>query len=240
MAALALTVDDLLVGQHGLVVRAPVDVGVLAVGQATLEELQEEPLSPVVVLGVAGVQLPRPVQAQPVTLERRLLRLDVLVGPLGRMSVVLDRRVLGGQAERVPADRMQHLVALHAPQPRQHIAHRVRLGVSHVKITGGVGEHVEHIPSRLVSVVVGNECLVLFPESLPLLLRRGRVIADLIGRLASLAHRSRLLVRWSQPVIVSPDMKKPRSPRASGSPRLDCHQSRRGMGRSCAGCTRTV
>ncbi len=48
-AALAVAVDDLLVGQHRLVVRAPVDRAVLPVGQPPLAELQEQPLGPAVV-----------------------------------------------------------------------------------------------------------------------------------------------------------------------------------------------
>src|SRR5205823_13015313 len=43
-ATLAVAVDHLLVREHGLVVRAPVDRGLLAVCEPFLEELQEEPL----------------------------------------------------------------------------------------------------------------------------------------------------------------------------------------------------
>ena len=60
-AALAAAVDDLLVGEHGLVVRAPLDRGLLAVGQAVLEELQEDPLRPAVVARLVGAELARPV-----------------------------------------------------------------------------------------------------------------------------------------------------------------------------------
>ena len=44
----------LLIGEHGLVDGIPVDGGVLLVGQAGVEELQEQPLGPAVVVGVAG------------------------------------------------------------------------------------------------------------------------------------------------------------------------------------------
>ena len=53
-AALAAAVDDLLVGEHGLVVGAPVDRGLLAVGQAALVEAQEDPLRPAVVRAARG------------------------------------------------------------------------------------------------------------------------------------------------------------------------------------------
>ena len=48
-AALAAAVDHLLVGEHGLVVRAPLDRRLLAVREAALEQLQEDPLRPAVV-----------------------------------------------------------------------------------------------------------------------------------------------------------------------------------------------
>ncbi len=62
-AALALLVDDFLVGQAGLAARAPVDGRVGAVGEAALVELQEDPLRPLVVVGRAGVDLAVPVVA---------------------------------------------------------------------------------------------------------------------------------------------------------------------------------
>ena len=51
-AALAAAVDHLLVGEHRLVVRAPLDRRLLAVRETALEQLQEDPLGPAVVLGL--------------------------------------------------------------------------------------------------------------------------------------------------------------------------------------------
>ena len=147
-AALAAAVDDLLVGQHGLVVRAPVDRRGLAVGQPPLQEAQEQPLRPAVVLGVAGVQPPAPVEADAEAAERLGLGLDVGVGPLRGVLVALDRRVLRGQPEGVPADRVQHVVAAQHPVARDDVADRERLGVAHVQVAGGVREHVQHVLLR--------------------------------------------------------------------------------------------
>ena len=58
-AALAAAVDHLLVREHGLVVRAPLDRRRLAVGEPGLVELEEEPLRPAVVLGLVGRDLAR-------------------------------------------------------------------------------------------------------------------------------------------------------------------------------------
>ena len=51
-AALAVAIDDLLVCEHGLVLRAPLDGGAALVGETALEHAQEDPLRPLVVLGV--------------------------------------------------------------------------------------------------------------------------------------------------------------------------------------------
>ena len=60
-AALAAAVDHLLVGQDGLVVGAPLDRRLLAVGEAALEQAQEDPLGPAVVARLVRAELARPV-----------------------------------------------------------------------------------------------------------------------------------------------------------------------------------
>ena len=98
-AALAAAVDDLLVGQHGLVVRAPVHRCFLAVGEAGLEELQEEPLRPAVVLRLVRRDLAIPVDrpAEPTHLGAD--RSDVPLGYLPWMPTAPDGGVLGRQPE---------------------------------------------------------------------------------------------------------------------------------------------
>ena len=193
VAALAQPLDDLLVGQHGLVVRAPVDVRVLPVRQALLVEAQEQPLGPPVVLGVGGVQPTAPVDAQRVAVEGARLGVDVRVRPLGRVRVALDGGVLRRQPERVPAHRVHDVVALQPPEPRHDVAHDERLGVTHVQVAGGVREHVEHVAALAAAIVERPERVVGLPERLPLVLRGDDVVpAGLMsaaGRL-DLAHCS--------------------------------------------------
>ena len=131
-AALTRTLDHLLVRQHGLVLGAPVDGGVLAVRQAALEEPQEQPLRPAVVLGIAGAHEPRPVERHPHPLERGHPMFDVRVRPLLGMDPALDRGVLRVQTEGIEADRVQHVVALHPLEASHHVAAAERLRVAHV------------------------------------------------------------------------------------------------------------
>ena len=148
-AAPARAVDDLLVGEHGLAARAPVDVRAPAVRQIALEHLQEQPLVPAVVLGQAGRDLALPGVADAEALELPLHVGDVLERPGLGMRAVLDRGVLGRQAERVPAERMQDVEAAHALHARDDVADHVVADVADVRVPRRVGEHLEAVELRL-------------------------------------------------------------------------------------------
>ncbi len=78
-----------------------------------VEDLQEDPLGPAVEVGVGGGdRAPLVVrQAQPAQL--RAVPLDVRLGGGPRVGAGLHRVLLGGQAERVEAHRVQHVAAGH-------------------------------------------------------------------------------------------------------------------------------
>ena len=71
--------------------------------------------------------------AKPSDLQLALHVGDVVARPLRRRHAVLHRRVLGRQAERVPAHGLQHVVALHAHEAREHVADGVVAHVAHVQ-----------------------------------------------------------------------------------------------------------
>ncbi len=191
-AALAAPVDHLLVGQHGRVLRTPVDRRLLAVGEAALEQLQEDPLGPAVVARLARGELARPVDRDPPRAERLLERGDRLRGRLARVLAGLDRVVLGGQAERVVAHRVQHAAAGAAVEVRDGVADRVVLQVPHVRLAARVGQHLEHVRAGRAVAVVGDLPRALaLPDRLPLGLDLLRVEAVLGGHGARrLASRS--------------------------------------------------
>ena len=170
-APLAVAVDHLLVGQHRLVDGAPLDGRLAAVGQPGLEQPQEDPLRPLVVLGLARRDLARPVDRPAHPLHLLADRRDVLPRGDGRVLAALDRRVLGRQAERVVAHRMHHAPAVAAADQRDDVAHRVVLDVPHVQLAGRVRQHLQHVHQpRLVlaGLRVGHlvDALVL-PDGLP-------------------------------------------------------------------------
>jgi len=205
VAALAAAVDHLLVGQHGLTVGAPVDVRGLAVRKPALVHLQEEPLIPVVVLRVTGVERAVPVERAAVAAHGCALGGYVLVRPTGRVDGPLDGGVLSRQAEGVPTDRVQDVVALLHPVARQDVTQGVGLGVAHVEVPRRVGEHVQHVlRGPDVVRVPGAERGDVVPDRQPALLQRMRVVGLVGGLLGCGVCGRRRCVHGGPKVIGSP------------------------------------
>src|SRR4051812_11450663 len=113
-AALALTIDDLLVSKANLILRTPVDKLLVLVGKSVLKKLEEEPLCPLVILWVSRVYLPRPVEGYAETLYLPTEGVSVLLGYISGFPACLNSVVLCRQAEGIPTYGVQHIVALHA------------------------------------------------------------------------------------------------------------------------------
>ena len=172
-AALAVAVDHLLVGEDGLVDRAPVDQRLLPVGEAGGEELEEDPLRPAVVGGLVARDLAVPVDRPPHAVHLLADRGDVPLGDDARMAALPDGRVLGGEPEGVVAHRAQDLEAHAAADVREHVSERVVLHVPHVELARRVREHLEDVGVRGVGPPglgrVGDaERLLAAPRLLPL------------------------------------------------------------------------
>ena len=154
-AALAVAVDDLLVGEDGGVDRAPLDGRLGAVGEAALEEAKEEPLGPAVVVGVGRGDLARPVDRDAPALELLAEGVDGLARRLGGVLAGADRVVLGGQAEGVVAHRVDDVEAAAAAEVGDRVADGVVLEVADVGLARGVGQHLEDVGLGLRGVESG-------------------------------------------------------------------------------------
>ena len=130
----AAAVDHLLVREHRLVDRVPVDDAGLLVDEAALEHAQEEPLVPAVVIGLAGRELAVPVDREAERLQLLLHVRDVVVRPLRGRHAVRHRRVFRRQPERIPSHRLQHVVAFHAVVTGEHIAYGIVAHVPHMQL----------------------------------------------------------------------------------------------------------
>src|SRR5262249_57150939 len=86
----AASAHHLLVSQHGGTLRAPVHLALLAIGEAALVKLEEKPLVPAIVLGLARGNFRRPVVGEAQAVHLRLHGLDVAQCPFPWWNIVLD------------------------------------------------------------------------------------------------------------------------------------------------------
>ncbi len=179
-AALAVAVDHLLVREHRLVDRAPVDQSLLAIGESPFVEAEEEPLRPAVVLGIVRRDLTLPVHRPAHAVHARADRGDIALGADARMHAVADRGVLCRQAERVVAHRPQDAVAAPAAEARDDVPDRVVEDVPHVQLARRVRQHLDDI--RLVALDLAGlgigrvEGARVIPDALPTLLDLSRLV----------------------------------------------------------------
>ena len=200
-APLARAGDHLLVGKHGLVEWAPVDGRLLLVREPPFEELQEDPLRPLVVAGVRRRELVPPVHHQAGALELPAEVGDVARNQLGRVDADLDREVLGVDAEGVVADRLEDCVPLQPLESSMDVVAREREEVAHVEpLRTRVREHHQCVVRPLARGQVGLVGARALPVRLPLLLDGSGVVRD--GRLGGgirccgVGHRS-AAGRWT-------------------------------------------
>ena len=188
-AGAGVQLGDQLVDRAGLVGQ-PVVPGV--------EDLQEDPLRPAVVLGIgSGNRAPVVVaQAQPTQLRAE----DLHVGFGGRARVLsgLQRVLLGGQPERVKSHCVQDVRAAHSQVARVDVGAYVTQRVPDVQTGAGrIREHVEHVGlrtdrhpvetvSQLATWIGRVEGALALPTVLP-----GRL--DLVGQRAAVAVRRRVV-----------------------------------------------
>ncbi len=142
--AVAVRALDLLARQRP-VVGAPVDRRLGAVGEPGLEEPQEDPLVPAVVVGVAGDDLALPVERGAHRAQLAPHVVDVLQRPRARVDLVLDRGVLGRQPERVEADRQEDVLAVHAVEAGQRVGRGLDVPVPDVQVARRVRVHRQQV-----------------------------------------------------------------------------------------------
>ncbi len=169
-AALAAPIlaPDLLTRQRGVAARAEIDRRQLTIGDVGVVELAEEPLGPLVELGIAGDSLVIPGPHGAHALHLIAHAFDVGIGPLDRMGVVLDGRVLGGQAKGVEARREEDVEAVHAPPACACIAGRERVPVAGVQIARRIGQHGQRVPLGPVRILDRVVQTLIHPGLLPL------------------------------------------------------------------------
>ena len=180
-AAFAGAGDHLLVGKHRLARRAPVHRSAATFHQAAFQQLQEDPLRPLVVGGAGGIHGVVPVVHAAETLQHADEVGDVGGNQVVRIPAHLQRVVLRMDAEGVEADGLEHVLALQAPVAAVHVGAGIGVEVADVQpFRGRIGEHHQVVVGRFgVAEIVFGEGVGAspIPLRLPLRLDRLRVVA---------------------------------------------------------------
>ncbi len=151
----AAPIDDLFIGEHGLVDRVPIDLGFAPVSEAIFPEFQEDILLVAVILRRTGGDLAVPVDGKAEQFELAFHHRNIVIGPGGWVGLALDRGVFGRQAKSVPAHRVQNPVAAGAFVAGDDVAHGVIARMADMDAARGVGKHLERVIFRApVAVVV--------------------------------------------------------------------------------------
>ena len=176
-AALTDAAYNLFICQYTLAGGAPVHRHFLLIGQTMLEELQENPLGPLVVIGIGGIDFPGPVKGETQALELVLEVGYIVLGDDFRVDVILDGIVLGGQTKGVPAHGIENIIAFHTALAGQNIQCGIGARMTHMQtLSRRIGEFHQRIELGLGVIIGGGKGIFLFPDILPFLFHCGKIV----------------------------------------------------------------
>ena len=181
-AALALAVDDLVVGQNGAQFLAPVDRHFDALRQTAFKQLLEYPLRPFVERRIACRYLAVPVVAEAQHFQLTLKCFDIFQCEAVGIVAGLDRILLRRQTKAVKTHRMEYVVPLHALHAADDVGRRVALRMAGMQAhPRRIREHVQRVKLRFGEVPgIGCECFVFLPYLLPFCLNTLVIVAHKI------------------------------------------------------------
>ena len=142
-----------------------------------VEQLDERPLRPLVVVGVAGLERAVPIERETDFVELLAIAVDVLLRRDGGVLTGLDGVLLGRQAESVVAHRVQHVEALLPFVTGINIRGDITQRMPHMQTRARrVREHVQHVKFRSGFVYFCFIQACFFPFRLPFLLDFSEVV----------------------------------------------------------------
>ena len=170
-AALALALFDLFVGKTGLAGRTEVYRLLRLVSKSFFVQFKENPLSPLIVVRLAGRDFPVPVVAESQRFYLAAEYIDILMGGNTWMCSCLNSVVFGRQAEGVESHWVQHRIAVHTQVAAVDVGGGIAFRVAYMQTCSGrIWEHIQDIftffcrDRRILNCLEG---LVLIPVLLP-------------------------------------------------------------------------
>ena len=133
------------------------------------EHFEECPLGPLIILGLAGAYLARPIVRETNLVELRAIACYILLGGHCGVLTSLNCVLLGGQTKGIVTHWVQDIKAARAFVARVDVRSDVAQRVTDVKSrTRGVGEHIENIKFGFRGVYLNLVGFLLLPPVLPL------------------------------------------------------------------------
>ena len=170
-------IEHFLVGQHGAEVGAKPNRLLFDIGEALLKQLHEDPLCPLKIAGVGGVDFTLPVVSEAELTQLFFKASDVLFGGLARVLAGFDGILLGRQTKRIPAHWVEHVKPLCFFEAFQRITCSVTFRMADMQSsTGRIRKHVEDVERGFVLEILRAVGCLCLPEILPLGLDRGKVV----------------------------------------------------------------
>ena len=123
-----------------------------------------------VIIFPAGKNLPVPIvgQAQFLLLTGHIV--NVGISPFCRRSAMLNRCIFCRHAEGIKSHGMDNVKSLHFLEAGHHITDGIVSYMAHMKVTGGIREHLQNIVFLFRRIRVSLECLCILPDFLPFFL----------------------------------------------------------------------
>ncbi len=131
----AFTIDYLFVSENGSAFVTPVNSGFFFIGKTFFIQLQEQPLSPFVIIRLAGRNFTVPIVRKPEHFKLFCHISNVFICPGFRISAVFHCCVFCRQPETVPAHWMKNIKPLRLFKTRNYVCNRVVSNVSHMEFT---------------------------------------------------------------------------------------------------------
>ena len=144
-------INHFLIGKYCPQVWAPPDWFFVDIGKTSLEELEENPLSPLVVARIGGVNLSLPVDCKPNTFNLTAKIIYIALGGEGRMRSCLDCILLSGQPKSIPTHWVKHIISTGLFISGQNVRSDITFGMANMQAgSGWIGEHIQGIVLGLV------------------------------------------------------------------------------------------
>ncbi len=136
-----------------------------------IEQLHKNPLRPFVKFRIGSAHFAAPVIAEAQIFQLPAEGINIIFGGNRRMLAGTDRVLLGWQAKRVIAHRVQHVKAFQAFVPRENISGDVAQRVPYVQARARrIREHVQHIIFGLIAFIIDFINMMVVPKLFPLFL----------------------------------------------------------------------